>query len=145
MIENLRVGGAAAQTLDARVVGQGVAIHSEQRAPRRVLCLPALRSDVPAAEVHVTVLDLEHRQVAFAVESDVAGVLRRLRVLRIGSDSIEGALHIGRELAFHLAVVQVILRSVDAACDTPSGTEAAAERTASAGRKQDLGSGRWTG
>jgi hypothetical protein len=56
-----------------------------------VLRLPALVSGIAGAVVDVPVLDAEHRDVAFAVEGDVAGVLRRLGILRIGPDAVEHA------------------------------------------------------
>src|SRR5690606_19613768 len=59
------------------------------------------------AVIDVAVPDAEHRHVAFAVEGDVARVLGRLGILRIGADAVEHAVEIGRKVSFDLAVVEI--------------------------------------
>ncbi len=138
MIENLGVGGAAAEFLDARVVGQRIAVHAEERAPRGMLRLPALCADIAAAEVNVAVLDVEHRQMTLAVEGDVVHVLRGLGVLRIGPDAIEDPAQVGRQLALDLAIVEIVLRAIDAVACAPATAERPATGAHAPRRKQHL-------
>src|SRR5690606_34289454 len=57
--------------------------------------------------VDVAIADAEHRDVAFAVEGDVARVFRILGVLRVGPDPVEHAVEIGRQVTFNLAVMEI--------------------------------------
>ena len=106
VIDDVRVRSAAAQGFDARVVEGRIAVHREQDAARLVLCDVALRTHHAAAIVDAAVADAEHADVAFAVERNVS---RQKRILRVGTDSIERAVQIRRDLAVDLAVTDVCL------------------------------------
>jgi hypothetical protein len=76
-----------------------------------VLCLPALGAGVAGAVIDVAVLDAKHRDVAFAVERDVAGAGGGLGILRIGPDAVEHPVQVGRQVAFDFAIEQIDLGS----------------------------------
>ncbi len=109
----------------------GIAVHAEQRAARLVLRLPPLGPRVAGAVIDMAVPDAEHRDVALAVEGDVAGVLRRLRILRIGADPVEHSIDVGRQRAFDFAIVEVDLGAV-------VGAGRPARKGASVAREIDL-------
>ncbi len=61
--------------------------------------------------------------MAFAVEADVMGVFRLLRVLGIGTHAVERAVEIGRQRTLDLAVDQLHLGPVDRAADAAAAAE----------------------
>ena len=129
VVDDLGVGGAARQALHRGIVGAGVAVHAEQRAPRRVLRLPSLVPDITALVVDVAVLDAEHRDVAFPVEGNVRRILVGLGILRVRAHPVERAVQVRRQLTLDLAVVEVSsLGAVRGAPDGPARAEP--ERTA---------------
>src|SRR5690606_7703658 len=75
------------------------------------------------AVVHMPILDAEGADMALAIKADIVLVLLGLGILRIGADAVKDAVHIVRQVAVHLAVIERVLRAVDAA----AGTAAAAE------------------
>ncbi len=110
VIDDVRVGRAAAQAFDARVVHRRIAVHREQDAAGFFLCEVAVVAHEAAAVIHTAVLDAEHADVAFAVERNVAA---RHRILRVGTDAIEGAAQVGRYLARHFAVMNVCFEPIE--------------------------------
>ena len=110
VIDDVRVGRAAAQALDAGVVHRRIAVHREQDAAGLLLREIPLVAHEAAAVVHAAVLDAEHADVTFAVERNVAG---RHLVLRVGADAIERAVQVGRNLARHLAIVDVAFEAIE--------------------------------
>ena len=106
VIDDVRVGGAAADALTLGSSVKGLRYMPNNRLRRGRLGLEPLRARIAALEIDVAVLDAEHADVAFAVEGDVA--LHR-GILPVGSDAIEGAVDIQRDLAVDVAVVNVAL------------------------------------
>src|SRR6202012_1771251 len=125
VIEKLRVGGAAAEAGDARIVGSWISVHPEQRLPCGMLRLPTLCAGVAGAVVDVPVLEAEHAHMPLAVETDVVAVLRGFRVLRVGADTEKCAIQVGWQLPIHLAVEQFVFRAVHTAPRTATAAEPA--------------------
>src|SRR5690606_20059698 len=100
-VQHVRIGRAAAQALDARIVERRIAVHREKISPGLVLRDVALRLRVAGLVIDAAVLDPEHPDVAFAVEHDIA---RSERVLRVGTRRVETAVQVVRDLALDLAV-----------------------------------------
>jgi len=80
-----------------RIVGQGIAVHAEQRATRLPLEHELLGPRPALPERDGAVAEPEHADHAIAVEPDIVpGQRRKLRVRR---DAIEGAVQLGRHRA----------------------------------------------
>ncbi len=103
-----------------------------------MLGLPALVVGVAAAVVDVTVLDAEHRDVAFPVEGDVHHPLGVLGVLGVGPDAVEGAVQVRRQLALDFAVPERVLGAVHRAGDAAPGRIGSAEAAAAGLGEQHL-------
>ena len=116
VIDDVRVGRAAADSFHAGIIGERIAVHAEQPLASGGLRLEALRPRIAALEIHVAVLDAEHADVAFAVEGNVAS---HRRVLPIGSDAIEGAVNAGGNFALDVAVANVNFRAERTAAAHP--------------------------
>ena len=109
VLNHVRVGRAAAQALHRGVVTGRVAVHRHQIAARRILGQVTLGSHVAAAVVDAAISDPEQPDVTLAIEGDVAG---RQRILRIGAHGIEPAAEIGRKPAFDRTVLNVDFRTL---------------------------------
>ena len=71
----------------------------------------------------MSVLEAEHAGMAFAVEQDVVRVFRVLRILRVGTHAVEGAVKVGGDRAFDLAINQLHLGAIDRAADAAARAE----------------------
>ncbi len=108
VLNDVGVGRAATQSLDARVIQERIAIHGHQGTARGVLRQIALRSHVAAAIVDAPVSDSEQADVPFTIEGDVA---RSQRILRIRTDRVKPAAQARGNLSVDLAIADVDFRT----------------------------------
>jgi len=72
VVDDMGIGGAAAEAPDARIILRRIAVHREQQPAGLVLRQPAFVTDITGLVMHVTVLDPEHADMTFAVERNIA-------------------------------------------------------------------------
>lgn len=106
---NVGVARCSNHTLDALVVGPGVAVPPKHTLASGRLCVVAVCLDIALLEVGVAALDANRRDGAIAVEVDVVLVERRESVVWL--DAVKGAVNVAWYRARDLEIEDVAFKA----------------------------------